>query len=63
MNVPISTELLLAIRNLLNQTRAQLQQTVNHTMVKTYWEIGRLIVEEEQKGEKEQPMANLRLKL
>jgi predicted nuclease of restriction endonuclease-like (RecB) superfamily len=30
----------------------QLQQTVNHTMVKTYWEIGRLIVEEEQKGEK-----------
>lgn len=52
MNIPISSELLTAIRNLLTQSRTQLQQTVNHTMVKTYWEIGRLIVEEEQKGEK-----------
>ncbi|MCW8469370.1 PDDEXK nuclease domain-containing protein [Fluoribacter gormanii] len=52
MNTPISSELLTAIRNLLTQSRMQLQQTVNHTMVKTYWEIGRLIVEEEQKGEK-----------
>lgn len=51
MNMPISTELLTAIRNLLTQTRKQLQQTVNHTMVKTYWEVGRLIVEHEQQGE------------
>lgn len=51
MNMPISTELLAAIRNLLTQTRKQLQQTVNHTMVKTYWEVGRLIVEHEQQGE------------
>jgi len=52
MNTPISKELLSAIRTVLSQARNQLQQTVNHTMVKTYWEIGRLIVEEEQKGEK-----------
>lgn len=52
MNIPISSELLTAIRNLLTQSRMQLHQTVNHTMVKTYWEIGRLIVEEEQKGKK-----------
>lgn len=52
MNMPISSELLTAIRNLLTQSRTQLQQTINHTMVKTYWEIGHLIVEEEQKGEK-----------
>ena len=52
MNTPVSTELLSAIRNLLHESRTRLQQTVNHTMVKTYWEIGRLIVEEEQQGEK-----------
>ena len=52
MNTPISTELLSAIRTLLHESRSQLQQTINHAMVKTYWEVGRLIVEEEQKGEK-----------
>ena len=52
MNTPISTELLSAIRTLLHESRNQLQQTINHAMVKTYWEVGRLIVEEEQKGEK-----------
>ncbi len=52
MNTPISTELLSAVRNLLHESRTQLQQTVNHVMVKTYWEVGRLIVEEEQKGDK-----------
>lgn len=51
MNTPISTDLLFAIRNLLHDSRSQLQQAVNHTMVKTYWEVGRLIVEHEQKGE------------
>lgn len=50
MSTPISTELLSAIRTLLTQTRTQLQQTVNHAMVKTYWEVGKLIVEHEQKG-------------
>ncbi|QDQ40842.1 DUF1016 domain-containing protein [Legionella geestiana] len=51
MNTPVSTDLLSAIRNLLHDSRSQLQQVVNHTMVKTYWEVGRLIVEHEQKGE------------
>lgn len=45
-----SPELLTAIRALLTQTRTQLQQTINHTMVKTYWEVGHLIVEHEQRG-------------
>lgn len=52
MNLSVSSELLTAIRTLLNQARTQLQQTVNHAMVKTYWEVGRLIVEDEQQGEK-----------
>lgn len=51
MNIPVSTELLSAIRNLLHESRTHLQQTVNHVMVKTYWEVGHLIVEHEQKGE------------
>jgi hypothetical protein len=51
MATQILPELLSAIRTLLTQSRTQLQQTVNHTMVKTYWEVGRLIVEHEQKGE------------
>lgn len=49
--LPVEPQLLSAIRALLNETRIQLQQTVNHAMVKTYWEVGRLIVEHEQKGE------------
>ncbi len=36
----------------MQESRTQLQQTVNHAMVNTYWEVGRLIVEEEQKGDK-----------
>jgi predicted nuclease of restriction endonuclease-like (RecB) superfamily len=39
------------IRNLLINSRVQLQQTVNSVMVQTYWHIGKIIVEDEQKGE------------
>lgn len=39
------------IRNLLINSRVQLQQTVNSVMVQTYWLIGKIIVEDEQKGE------------
>ena len=35
---------------LLQQARQQVLRTVNSTMVLTYFEIGRIIVEEEQKG-------------
>jgi len=40
------------ITMLLQQARTSIVQTVNRTMVLTYFEIGRLIVEEEQKGNK-----------
>ena len=39
------------IRNLLISSRVQLQQTINSVMVQTYWQIGKMIVEDEQKGE------------
>lgn len=43
--------LLTNIRELLNQGRKQVFQAVNTAMVQTYWEIGRLIVEDEQQGQ------------
>lgn len=50
MSTPSAPELFTAIRAILDQARTQLQQTVNHTMVQAYWNVGRLIVEDEQKG-------------
>jgi predicted nuclease of restriction endonuclease-like (RecB) superfamily len=44
-------QLLTTIKNLLDQARKQVVQTVNLTMVKTYFEIGKMIVEDEQNGE------------
>lgn len=40
------------IRDILLSARAQVRQTVNTAMVQAYWQIGRLIVEAEQGGEK-----------
>ena len=41
-----------AIRALLLSARAQVRQTVNTAMMQTYWQIGRMIVEDEQGGQK-----------
>lgn len=38
------------LREIIIQSRNQVYRQVNTTMVKTYWEIGRMIVEEEQQG-------------
>lgn len=45
-----NTALLVDIRSLLTQARGQMQQAVNSLMVQTYWQVGRLIVEDEQQG-------------
>lgn len=47
----IANGLLSNIRDLLSQGRKQALQAVNTAMVQTYWEIGRLIVEDEQQGQ------------
>ncbi|VAW90285.1 FIG074102: hypothetical protein [hydrothermal vent metagenome] len=39
------------INKVIQQARTQVRQAVNHAMVVSYWEIGRLIVEDEQQGE------------
>jgi predicted nuclease of restriction endonuclease-like (RecB) superfamily len=48
--VPSAQECLCRIRELLAQGRRQALQAVNTAMVQTYWQIGREIVEEEQRG-------------
>ncbi len=53
LNTPASphNKLLDTIRELLTRGRQQVVTAVNSAMVQTYWEIGRLIVEDEQQGE------------
>ncbi|MFM2386936.1 MAG: hypothetical protein RL660_1693 [Bacteroidota bacterium] len=50
MSEIVSTELANKISALLISARAEVLHTVNHTMVLTYFEIGKIIIEEEQKG-------------
>jgi hypothetical protein len=50
MSEIVSTELANKISALLISARAQVLHTVNHTMVLPYFEIGKIIIEEEQKG-------------
>ncbi|MGY4878459.1 PDDEXK nuclease domain-containing protein [Vreelandella aquamarina] len=47
----LSPRLVSEIRELIETARQQVVQAVNSTMVLTYWQIGRLIVEDEQQGE------------
>ncbi|HIF9096020.1 TPA: PDDEXK nuclease domain-containing protein [Photobacterium damselae] len=49
-SLPPSTSLLDNIRTLLIEGRKQVVHAVNSAMVQTYWQIGRLIVEDEQQG-------------
>ncbi len=48
--LPTSIEALERIRTILAQARAQALQAVNSEMVRAYWKIGQVIVEEEQRG-------------
>ncbi|MFZ1497058.1 MAG: PDDEXK nuclease domain-containing protein [Saprospiraceae bacterium] len=50
MNELVSNQLANRISELLISARTKVLQTVNNTMVLTYFEIGRMIVEEEQNG-------------
>ena len=47
----LDSNILEDIRTLLVSSRQNLQQSINTAMVKTYWHIGRIIIEDEQKGE------------
>lgn len=49
-NLGQDSKLFREIRVLLDQARAQIKRTIDTTIVQTYWQIGRLIVEDEQQG-------------
>lgn len=48
---PTAAEMIARIRAILASARNQAMQSVNAAMVRAYWEIGREIVEEEQRGQ------------
>ena len=51
-----NTKIFNEVINLLKDAREKVKKTIDNTMTKTYYEIGKIIVEEEQKGMKEQNM-------
>ena len=46
-----NTDLYSSIRTVLLLARTQVRQAINDAMVQAYWQIGRLIIENEQGGE------------
>lgn len=46
----VHNNLIQNIAAIIHQARNQVRQTVNQAMVQSYWEIGRLLVEDEQQG-------------
>lgn len=51
MNTPLSSELFESIRNTIALARTKAQQSINFIMVEAYWQVGQLIVENEQQGD------------
>lgn len=47
---PSNTKFFIQIVDLLQSARNNIVRTINQTMVQTYFEVGKMIVEEEQKG-------------
>jgi predicted nuclease of restriction endonuclease-like (RecB) superfamily len=54
--------LFIQIKEIIDNSRKSIYYSVNSAMVKTYWNIGRLIVEEEQKGSKRADYGKLIIK-
>jgi hypothetical protein len=52
MELKENEKLYKSIAQLLNNAKQKIVATINNTMVLTYFEIGKMIVEEEQKGSK-----------
>lgn len=51
MTSPLAPELLESIRTTIAIARTKAQQSVNFIMVEAYWQVGQLIVENEQQGD------------
>lgn len=46
----VTTNVFQSIKTTIDEARNKAKQSINHIMTEAYWNIGRLIVEEEQKG-------------
>ena len=46
----VKNNLYIQIKQILDEARKQAYRSINSVMVQAYWNIGKLIVEEEQKG-------------
>ncbi|SFW97981.1 PDDEXK nuclease domain-containing protein [Marinospirillum alkaliphilum] len=59
---PTANHLFTAIAQVIQQARQQVRQAINQQMVLAYWEIGRLIVEQEQQGQQRAEYGKQQLK-
>ncbi|MBE0508124.1 MAG: DUF1016 domain-containing protein, partial [Marinospirillum sp.] len=59
---PTPNHLYTAIAQVIQQARQQVRQVINQQMVQAYWEIGRLIVEQEQQGQERAEYGKQQLK-
>ncbi len=50
MNELLTTNIFNSIKATIDEARNKAKQSINHIMTEAYWNIGRLMVEEEQKG-------------
>ena len=51
MNEIVDSKMIEQIRDLLTNARQKVATEVNSTLIRTYWQIGKIIVEDEQKHE------------
>ena len=51
-DLPLEQKLYSQIRDVIQQARSKAYRSVNFIMVEAYWNVGRLILEEEQQGRK-----------
>ncbi len=51
-NVPVLESLHLSVRSIIVDARSKAYRSINNCLVGAYWDIGRLITEDEQKGER-----------
>ncbi len=61
MNIE-NNSLFQSIKQIIAESRLRVYRMANATLLQTYWQIGKLIVEDEQKGKDKADMAKLRLK-
>jgi hypothetical protein len=52
MNEITNTNLIYELKNLIQLAKTKVVTVVNTTMVQTYWQIGKMLVEDEQQGKK-----------